>query len=50
MTYLIIVPKEPPVTTNWFSPEEYIKGSVVINLSAKTYTNDGNNWREIEKK
>jgi hypothetical protein len=50
MTYIVIAPGTDPVTTNWFNPAEYIKGSLVINISSKTYTKDGKTWREIEKK
>jgi hypothetical protein len=50
MSYVIITPVEEPVITNWYNPDEHKFGTIVINLSSKTYTKDGKNWREIKPK
>lgn len=50
MNYIIIHPGQEPVITNWYNDKEYQKGSLIINLSAKTYTVDGQCWKEIKKK
>lgn len=37
-------------STNWFDPvNNYIGGSIVIDLSLGLYTTDGSTWNEVEE-